>query len=235
MSTKKDILKQLRREYTRQGLTRREVAPTPVQQFDLWFLEAWDSDVPEPNAMTLCTVGKAGKPSARIVLLKDFDESGFTFYTNYQSQKGQQISENPFVSLSFFWQPLERQVRIEGRAEKISAKDSDAYFNSRPRGSRLAAIASPQSQIIKSRDWLEQIWNEQEKLFSEKEDITRPPHWGGFRVIPIRVEFWQGRDNRLHDRILYEAASESADDAPATEAASNDQSRTKWHIHRLAP
>ncbi|WP_349290798.1 pyridoxamine 5'-phosphate oxidase [Anseongella ginsenosidimutans] len=178
MSTKKDILRQLRKEYTLQGLSRREVAPTPFQQFDNWFLEAWDAEVPEPNAMTLCTVGKAGKPSARIVLLKDFDEGGFVFYTNYNSLKGQQIAENPFVSLSFFWQPLERQVRIEGIAEKIGANESDQYFQSRPRGSRLAAIASPQSQVIESRDWLEKIWREQENIFTEKERIPRPENWG---------------------------------------------------------
>lgn len=220
MNTKKDILRQLRKEYTRQGLTRREVAPTPVQQFELWFLEAWDSHVPEPNAMTLCTVGKAGKPSARIVLLKDFDERGFTFYTNYRSLKGQQIAENPHVSLSFFWQPLERQVRIEGRAEKISENESDEYFNSRPRGSRLAALVSPQSQIIESRDWLEAKWSEQNAAFPENEVITRPSHWGGFRVKPLRVEFWQGRDNRLHDRIFYEADNET---------------ENQWTVHRLAP
>ncbi|TCS86114.1 pyridoxamine 5'-phosphate oxidase [Anseongella ginsenosidimutans] len=227
MSTKKDILRQLRKEYTLQGLSRREVAPTPFQQFDNWFLEAWDAEVPEPNAMTLCTVGKAGKPSARIVLLKDFDEGGFVFYTNYNSLKGQQIAENPFVSLSFFWQPLERQVRIEGIAEKIGANESDQYFQSRPRGSRLAAIASPQSQVIESRDWLEKIWREQENIFTEKERIPRPENWGGFSVKPERVEFWQGRDNRLHDRIVYETGEIYKADA--------DKTTGQWRIHRLAP
>lgn len=222
MKIKKDILEQLRREYTRQGLSRREVAPTPIQQFDSWFLEAWDAKVPEPNAMTLCTVGKAGKPSSRIVLLKDFDERGFVFYTNYNSLKGRQISENPFVSLSFFWQPLERQVRIEGTVRKIEAGDSDKYFNSRPRGSRIAAIVSPQSEVIKSRDWLEQHWKKMEAEFAQRETIPRPENWGGLLVVPQRVEFWQGRDNRLHDRIVYQADYES-------------KGMIIWNINRLAP
>lgn len=222
MSTQKNILQQLRKEYTRHGLARRDMLPSPSLQFEKWFLEAWKSEVPEPNAMTLCTVGKSGKPSARIVLLKDFDEAGFIFYTNYTSQKGRQIGENRFVSLSFFWQPLERQVRVEGIAEKLSPPESDEYFHSRPRGSRLAAIVSPQSQAIESRDWLEKKWTELDASFSREEDIPRPENWGGYRVKPERVEFWQGRDNRLHDRIVYERAQQ-------TEGA--DQ----WKIHRLAP
>ncbi|HEY9561792.1 MAG TPA: pyridoxal 5'-phosphate synthase, partial [Anseongella sp.] len=147
MSTQKNTLQQLRMEYTRQALARRDILPDPFAQFEKWLQEALAAEVPEPNAMTLCTVDKLGRPSSRIVLLKDFDNDGFLFYTNYHSRKGRQISENPQVSLSFFWHLLERQVRIEGIARTLPAEQSDAYFNSRPRGSRLAAFVSPQSQV----------------------------------------------------------------------------------------
>jgi len=167
MSTQKNTLQQLRKEYTRQRLARREMLPDPFAQFEKWLQEALASEVPEPNAMTLCTAGRDGQPSARIVLLKDIDDGGFLFYTNYLSRKGQQISENPQVSLSFFWQPLERQIRIEGIAEKVTAAQSDEYFNSRPRGSRLAASVSPQSQAIESRDWLEHQWEEANVLIGQ--------------------------------------------------------------------
>lgn len=218
MSAPKKILHQLRKEYTKHGLSKREMAPGPLIQFDRWFREALETGVAEPNAMTLSTAGKAGRPSARIVLLKDFDERGFVFYTNYNSGKGRQIAENPFAALSFFWQELERQIRIEGSVEKIPAAESDEYFNSRPRGSRLAAIVSPQSQVIESRDLLEKNWNELHGAPGSGNSIPRPEHWGGFRVKPDRVEFWQGRDNRMHDRIVYIL-----------------QESNTWSIRRLAP
>jgi pyridoxamine 5'-phosphate oxidase len=189
--------------------------PDPVAQFDRWFQAAIAANVAEPNPKSLATVDLTGAPAARIVLLKGFDATGFVFYTNYDSRKGRDLAANPVAALTFLWKELERQVRIEGRVEKVSAADSDAYFATRPLGSRIGAWASPQSERIENRAWLEQRWAE---LTAEHgEGPPRPPHWGGYRVIPQHVEFWQGRLSRLHDRIAY-----------ARDAAG-------WKISRLAP
>lgn len=206
----------IRKEYMRESLSEGDVELDPILQFGRWWKEALASDIEEVNAMTLATCNAAGVPSARIVLLKDYDPSGFVFYTNYQSRKGKEIAENPFASLLFFWKELERQVRIEGKIEKVAAKESDEYFQSRPAGSKLGAWASPQSQAIKDRTILDQNLQELEEKFASAE-IPRPPHWGGYRVSPVHMEFWQGRPSRLHDRILY-----TLEDG-------------QWIIRRLAP
>ena len=200
----------------RESLSEGDVELDPILQFGRWWKEALASDIEEVNAMTLATCNAAGVPSARIVLLKDYDPSGFVFYTNYQSRKGKEIAANPHASLLFFWKELERQVRIEGKIEKVAAKESDEYFQSRPVGSKLGAWASPQSQAIKDRSILDQNIQELEGKFA-LEEIPRPPHWGGYRVMPAHMEFWQGRPSRLHDRILY-----SLEDG-------------NWNISRLAP
>jgi pyridoxamine 5'-phosphate oxidase len=192
-------------------------ARTPFQLFTKWWQEAINAEILEPNAMTLATASADGVPSARIVLLKGYDDNGFLFFSNYNSFKGQQLEVNPRASLVFLWKELERQVRITGLVSKTSEAESDAYFHSRPEGSRLGAWASPQSQVIKSREWLE----EQEKLFKENfvgKEISRPPHWGGYRVKPVTVEFWQGRTSRLHDRLQFEVLSDGI-----------------WKLERLAP
>ena len=192
----------LRKDYQLQGLRETDVDVSPFKQFQVWFDQALASQLPEPNAMTVATATQSGKPSARIVLLKGFDERGFVFYTNYQSHKGQELADNPQAALVFWWAELERQVRIEGRVEKVSDRESDEYFHSRPFNSRLGAWASEQSQVIESRAVLEQRAQELKTKY-ENQDVLRPPHWGGFRVIPTSFEFWQGRSSRLHDRLLY--------------------------------
>ena len=178
------------------------MSPDPVVEFDRWFSQAQEAKALEPNAMTLATATRAGAPSARIVLLKGYDERGFVFFTDYRSQKGTELEQNPQASLVFFWPELERQVRITGTVERTSAQESEAYFRSRPRGSRLGAWVSHQSRVIPSRAQLESGLREVEERFPT-DDVPLPPHWGGYRLRPEKVEFWQGREDRLHDRIRY--------------------------------
>ena len=206
----------IRKEYSLKTLNEADVFADPMQQFEKWWQEAIESKIEEVNAMTLATSTAEGKPSARIVLLKGIDRNGFIFFTNYHSHKGNQIEENPFVSLVFFWKELERQIRVEGSVSKVTAEESDAYFVSRPEGSRIGAWASPQSRVIASREVIEENVIELGKSFANKE-IDRPPHWGGYIVMPNLLEFWQGRNSRLHDRIQY----------TYKDAA--------WKIERLAP
>jgi pyridoxamine 5'-phosphate oxidase len=205
----------LRREYARDALTEGSVDPDPVAQFRLWFDQALQSEVLDANAMTLATAGRDSRPSTRIVLLKEIDERGFVFFTNYLSEKGHDLKENPYASLLFYWAELERQVRIDGPVEKVSVEESEIYFATRPRGSRLGAHASPQSSVIESADELERRIEELDSRFGE--DIPRPEHWGGYRVRPELIEFWQGRLSRLHDRLRYTREGES------------------WKLQRIAP
>ncbi|MBK7433135.1 MAG: pyridoxamine 5'-phosphate oxidase [Chitinophagaceae bacterium] len=207
----------IRKEYMKQSLLEEEVEQDPFSQFGKWWDEAVKSEVEEANAMTLATATADGKPSARIVLLKAATPQGFVFYTNYSSHKGQQLAENPLACLVFFWTSLERQIRIEGTVEKVSEGESDEYFHSRPSDSRLGAWASPQSSVIPSRDTIEENLAHYLKKYPEGH-IPRPPHWGGYLVRPVQIEFWQGRPSRLHDRILYTLQPDGG-----------------WKIERLAP
>jgi pyridoxamine 5'-phosphate oxidase len=195
-------LRKLRKEYTGAGLEESDADPNPIEQFRKWFDEALAANLHEPNAMILATATPGGSPSARVVLLKGYDEQGFAFYTNYEGRKGRELDENPHCSLVFYWGELERQVRIEGRASRLSEMDSDAYYASRPRGSQLGAWASEQSRPVEGRDVLEERLRKLEEEY-EGRGIPRPPFWGGYRVEPEAIEFWQGRENRLHDRLLY--------------------------------
>lgn len=206
----------IRKDYQLQSLDHTDVAETPVLQFDKWWNEAVSSSIEEVNAMTLATVNTDGKPAARIVLLKGFDENGFIFFTNYLSEKGKAISAHPYASLVFFWKELERQVRIEGSCIQVTESESDEYFLSRPIGSRLGAWASPQSTVISSRTVLDQNLDRVTAQYADG-IVPRPEHWGGYRVIPEMVEFWQGRPSRLHDRIRYR------------------KDKSQWLIERLAP
>ncbi|GAA5027457.1 pyridoxine/pyridoxamine 5'-phosphate oxidase [Marivirga lumbricoides] len=206
----------LREEYTKAKLEVNEVSKDPVDQFMTWFDHAINSDIMEPNAMNLATIYNE-KVYSRIVLLKGVEEGAFLFYTNYSSDKGRQIEHNSNVALNFFWPELERQVRIEGKATKVSSEVSDSYFKSRPRGSQIGAWVSPQSQKIEAREVLEKKLSEVELKFAEKE-VERPPHWGGYAVKPERIEFWQGRSSRLHDRLSY-----------------TKEENGNWTIERLAP
>ena len=210
-------LADLRQEYTQRSLDRPDVLPDPVAQFERWFADAQQAQIHEPNAMHLATVSADGRPTARIVLLKGIEDGNFLFYTNYRSQKGQQLQQQPYAALTFFWPELERQVRIEGAVSKLSDERSTAYFHSRPRGSQLGAWVSPQSEVIANRTVLEQRQRELAEQFGNQ-PIPRPPHWGGFALRPDRLEFWQGRPSRLHDRLRYQRQNED-----------------QWVIERLAP
>jgi len=207
----------IRKEYTLESLDISTVLPNPVAQFERWFQEAVNAKVAEPNAMFLATVNETGRPSARIVLLKGIEDGQFIFYTNHQSRKGQQLENNAACALTFFWPDLERQVRIEGVASRVSSDAAERYFQSRPRASQVGAWSSPQSAVIGSRTILEQRVQEIEKRFEGKEALPKPAQWGGYQVQPYQMEFWQGRPSRLHDRIEYVLDG------------------TQWKIHRLAP
>ena len=207
----------IRTDYRQQSLTEQDVQSDPVTQFAKWWEAAMAAEIDEVNAMTLATASADGVPAARIVLLKGFDERGFVFYTNYKSYKAMQLEENPRACLVFFWKELERQVRITGLVEKVSDAESDEYFNSRPEGSRIGAWVSPQSQVIADRSWLDKEEEKLKEVFRSK-PLLRPAHWGGYRVKPVIVEFWQGRSSRLHDRIQYTL-----------------QENGGWQIERLAP
>jgi len=207
----------IRKDYQLETLSEADVAADPILQFGKWWDEAVKSDIDEVNAMTLATVNKDGIPAARIVLLKEYDAKGFVFFTNYNSHKGEELLQNPHACLVFFWKELERQVRITGTTAKISLEESIAYFNKRPDGSKIGAWASPQSLAVAGKAWLKETFDYYRERFKHGE-IPKPPHWGGYRVQPFTIEFWQGRPSRMHDRILYTL-----------------QTNGSWNIERLAP
>lgn len=211
----KKELQDTREDYQQGRLNKEETEADPLEQFKTWYREYEEVNKLDTNAMTLSTTGVDGFPSARVVLLKGIDEGGFEFYTNYNSNKGEEIAQDSRVCLNFYWPQVERQVRVTGYAERLPAEESDAYFQSRPYGSRIGAWVSPQSDVIPGRE----VLNERKKEIEQKypEEVPRPPHWGGYRVMPERIEFWQGRSNRLHDRIEYRKENGS------------------WNKQRLAP
>lgn len=211
-------IENLRQDYRKASLDLQHVETNPFDQFQKWFKEAIDADVPEPNAMTLATCNASGRPSARIVLLKGFDEQGFVFFTNYNSRKGQEFEANPAAALVFWWIELERQVRIEGSVEKVTPEQSTEYFQSRPKGSQVGAWASPQSSVIGDRKELENKVKDIEEKYKVEDILPRPEHWGGYVVKPDLIEFWQGRPSRLHDRIQYRLQEDGS-----------------WKTERLAP
>jgi pyridoxamine 5'-phosphate oxidase len=218
----------IRKDYKLASLEEADVAANPIDQFTRWWNEAVASQIDEVNAMTLATVNAAGVPAARIVLLKGYNPNGFIFFTNYESDKGKNIAQNPHAALVFFWKELERQIRIEGTVEKVSAEESDRYFNSRPASSRIGAWASPQSAVIENRMVIEQNVERYSSIFAN-DSIERPDHWGGYIVKPTSIEFWQGRSSRLHDRIKYTLENS------AYNAATDTRSDVSWKIERLAP
>ena len=207
-----------RKEYEQATLDETTVAPDPIRQFAVWYDEAVAAGVPEPEAMTLATATPAGRPSARVVLLRGFDARGFCFYTNYGSHKGRELTANPHAALTFHWPDLERQIRIEGRVEQTTAAESDEYFRTRPSTSRIGAWSSPQSEVISDRGSLEALFARFRADHPDDSAIPRPPNWGGFRVVPERIEFWQGRPSRLHDRLRFRRDADGA-----------------WTLERLAP
>ena len=207
-----------RKEYEQATLDETTVAPDPIRQFAVWYDEAVAAGVPEPEAMTLATATPAGRPSARVVLLRGFDARGFCFYTNYGSHKGRELTANPHAALTFHWPDLERQIRIEGRVEQTTAAESDEYFRTRPSTSRIGAWSSPQSEVISDRGSLEALFARFRADHPDDSAIPRPPNWGGFRVVPERIEFWQGRPSRLHDRLRFRRDADGA-----------------WILERLAP
>jgi pyridoxamine 5'-phosphate oxidase len=209
-------IKDLRKEYRLKSLELKELQKDPFEQFFIWFEEAKASQIPEANSMILATAAINAKPSSRVLLLKKVDSKGFIFFTNYESRKGRELLENPFASLTFYWKELERQVNVEGKVEKISEKESEEYFTARPRGSQIGAWASSQSSSIPSRAFLEEKFKYWKEKFAGQL-VPKPPFWGGFRLLPERFEFWQGRPNRLHDRFQYVKAGKD------------------WKIARLCP
>jgi pyridoxamine 5'-phosphate oxidase len=217
MEDHREYLNKLRYDFSTGTLEEASAEKNAIVQFEKWFKEAVDQKVPDANAMMLSTASSDGKPSARMLLLRNFDEKGFVFYTNYNSGKGKEMEENPFVAMTFFWQQLERQVRIEGTVRKQTDNDSEPYFNSRPRESKLGAWASPQSNVIPDRNFLDKKLIEVQDKFSN-ENIPKPPFWGGYILKPSTIEFWQGRPSRLHDRLLYTSLDDGS-----------------WKIERLAP
>ena len=218
----------IRKDYKLASLEEADVAANPIDQFTRWWNEAVASQIDEVNAMTLATASAAGVPAARIVLLKGYNPNGFIFFTNYESDKGKNLAQNPHAALVFFWKELERQIRIEGTVEKVSAEESDRYFNSRPASSRIGAWASPQSAVIENRMVIEQNVERYSSIFAN-DSIERPDHWGGYIVKPTSIEFWQGRSSRLHDRIRYVVENS------AYNAATDTRTDLNWKIERLAP
>ena len=218
MNKRQTSIADLRQNHRLGVLSESNASANPFAQFKNWLEDALASEIREPNAMTIATVSSEGHPSARIVLLKGFDEKGFIFYTNYESRKGKELAKNQYIALLFFWDTLERQIRIEGKVERLSPESSDNYFNSRPKASRIGAIVSPQSQVIESRNIIEENMDILTKKFSSSQDIPRPEHWGGYLVVPSMFEFWQGRQSRLHDRLQYTLTENGL-----------------WQVDRLAP